>query len=175
MEAGKAARWLFGPEPVGPDNRGHLLARWIFLRCLGLIYFSAFYSLICQIKGLIGPDGILPARDYLPLVARAYPNWQRFWVAPTLFWASTGNHFLMFVCWLGIVASFLAILNVWPRTTLTICFLCFLAFVAAARDFSSYQFDGMLLEAGFISLFFAPSGLRPGFGRHHPPSRASLL
>jgi hypothetical protein len=33
----------------------------------------------------------------------------------------------------------------------------------------------MLLEAGFISLFFAPSGLRPGWGASHPPSRASLF
>src|SRR5690242_2576547 len=139
MEAfSKVAQWLLGPEPIDHAHPGHLLPRWIFLRTLGLIYFSAFYSLIFQIKGLIGPDGILPARDYLPLVARAYPNWQRFWVAPTLFWASTGNHFLMFVCWLGIIASILVILNVWPKATLPVCFLCFLSFVAAARDFSSY-------------------------------------
>ena len=46
---------------------------------------------------------------------------------------------------------------------------------AAAQDFSGYQSDGMLLEAGFISLFFAPAGFRPGFGRTHPVSRASLF
>src|SRR6202790_3776761 len=33
----------------------------------------------------------------------------------------------------------------------------------------------MLLEAGFIALFFAPSGMRPGFGRTSPPMRASLF
>ena len=33
----------------------------------------------------------------------------------------------------------------------------------------------MLLEAGFIALFFAPPGLRPGIGRENPPSRASLF
>jgi hypothetical protein len=33
----------------------------------------------------------------------------------------------------------------------------------------------MLLEAGFISIFFAPSGFRPGWGEHSPPSRASLF
>src|SRR5438309_3970876 len=41
--------------------------------------------------------------------------------------------------------------------------------------FSGYQSDGMLLEAGFISLFFAEPGLRPGFAPEHPPSRASLF
>jgi lipase maturation factor 1 len=33
----------------------------------------------------------------------------------------------------------------------------------------------MLLEAGFISLFFAPAGWRPGLGRRHLNSRASLF
>jgi hypothetical protein len=33
----------------------------------------------------------------------------------------------------------------------------------------------MLLGAGFVCLFFAPSGLRPGLGATHPPSRASLF
>ena len=33
----------------------------------------------------------------------------------------------------------------------------------------------MLLEAGFIALFFAPPGLRPGLGELNPPSRASLF
>ena len=60
--------WLLGPEPITDKRPGHLWPRWIFLRALGLIYFSAFYSLLFQIKGLIGPDGILPAQDYLQAV-----------------------------------------------------------------------------------------------------------
>ena len=81
----------------------------------------------------------------------------------------------MALCWAGMAASLLLVLNLWPRGMLAICFVCFLSFVAAAQDFSGYQSDGMLLEAGFISLFFAPSGLRPGFGRASPPPRASLF
>jgi hypothetical protein len=53
-----------------------------------------------------------------------------------------------------------------------ICFLCFLSFVGASSVFSSYQSDGMLLEAGFLALFYAPRGLRPGWGASDPPSRA---
>src|SRR5579862_6742331 len=56
------ARWLLDSE-MGPDDR--FIARWIVLRALGLIYFSAFFSLVFQIRGLIGPDGILPANHYL--------------------------------------------------------------------------------------------------------------
>ena len=54
-------------------------------------------------------------------------------------------------------------------------FFGFLSFVSAAQDFSGYQSDGMLLEAGFIALFFAPPGLRPGLGAASPPSRRSLF
>ncbi|MGA2534736.1 MAG: lipase maturation factor family protein [Terracidiphilus sp.] len=79
------------------------------------------------------------------------------------------------VIWLGIIASVLAFSNLWPRLTLSVCLLCFLSFVTAAQVFSSYQSDGMLLEAGFLALFFAPHGLLPGLGVAKPSSRASLV
>ena len=65
----------------------------------------------------------------------------------------------------ALLASLLLMLNLWPRGMLLACFVCFLSFVSAAQDFSGYQSDGMLLEAGAIALFFAPSGFRPGLGR----------
>jgi len=165
--------WLFGPEPISNKRPGHLWPRWIFLRALGLIYFSAFYSLLFQIKGLLGPNGILPARDYLQAVAAA-PQLHKYLFAPTLLWLGSSDRALMLVCWTGAIASLLVFLNVWPRGMLVVCFVCFLSFVSAAQDFSGYQSDGMLLEAGFFALFFAPPGFLPGLGRAHPPSRASL-
>ena len=39
----------------------------------------------------------------------------------------------------------------------------------------TYQHDGLLAEASFLCLFFAPPGIWPGWGRSHPPSRASLF
>jgi len=164
-------RWLFDSKAGFADR---LLPRWIFLRALGLIYFSAFYALVFQIRGLIGPDGILPAGEYLEAVGRQLGP-ERLWFAPTLLWFSSANHMLTAICWVGMIAAVLLVLNAWPRATLFICFVCFLSFVAAAQDFSGYQSDGMLLEAGFISLFFAPAGLWPGLGRSSPPSRASLF
>jgi lipase maturation factor 1 len=166
-----AVRWLLDSEHGASDR---LIPRWLFLRVLGLIYFSAFFSLIFQIRGLIGPEGILPARDYLQAVAHSFGH-ARFWFAPTLLWLSSGAQMLVFLCWAGMVASLLLALNVWPRGTLAICFVCFLSFVSAAGDFSGYQSDGMLLEAGFIALFFAPPGFHPGLGAKRPPCRASLF
>ena len=163
--------WLFSSSSGAPDR---LVPRWIFLRALAAIYFSAFYSLLFQIKGLIGPDGILPAHDYLPAVARVYPA-AKLWIAPTLFWISSSSHALMIVTWIGLLASIAAFINIWPRLSFFLCFVCFLSFVSAAQDFSNYQSDGMLLEAGFISLFFAPRGVRPELASASPPSRASLF
>lgn len=165
-------RWFAGPRPAGPP--GYLLPRWLFLRALGVIYFSAFYSLVFQIRGLLGPDGLLPAGMYLKQVTR-YLGPARYWFAPTLLWLSSSDRALMALCWIGMLASVLLFLNVWPRGTLVICFVLFLSFVAAAQDFSGYQSDGMLLTAGFVSCFFAPRGWRPGWGEAKPPSRGSLL
>src|SRR5580700_10198475 len=153
MDWPRAYRWLFDSRH-GASER--LIPRWIFLRALGLIYFSAFFSLIFQIRGLIGPEGILPAGEYLQAIAQQLGHVARVWYAPTLFWFSSGSQMLVALCWIGMVASLLLVLNLWPRGMLLICFVCFLSFVSAAQDFSGYQSDGMLLEAGFIALFFAP-------------------
>ena len=162
-------RWWTGPGPAGPP--GHLLPRWLFLRALGLIYFSAFYSLVFQIRGLLGPHGLLPAGLYLADISRA-AGLQRYWYAPTLLWLNSSSSILLSLCWIGMIASLMLVLNIQPRAMLIFCFVVFLSFVAAAQDFSGYQSDGMLLCAGLLSIFLAPSGLRPGFGEAEPPSRA---
>lgn len=165
-------RWFFGGGPEsGP---GHLWPRWLFLRALGLIFFSAFYSLLFQIDGLIGPRGILPAGEYLHLIAQQLEI-LRYWYAPTLYWLGSGTTALKLTCWAGLLASGTLVFNLWPRLSVAVCEICYLSFVAAAQDFASYQSDGMLLAAGFLCLFFAPSGLRPRLGRSQPPSRASLF
>ena len=165
-------RWLFDRDQ-GPRNR--FAARWIFLRALAGIYFAAFLALYFQISGLIGPHGILPAGSLLAAIQRQAPGLMRFWYAPTLFWFSSSAHAMMVVVWIGLVASVLAFLNLWPRLSLLACFICFLSFVTSAGDFSAYQSDGMLLEAGFLALFFAPRGLWPGWGIQSPPARAALF
>jgi len=164
-------RRLFDSKQGASDR---LLPRWIFLRALGLIYYSAFFSLAFQIRGLIGPHGILPAGEYLQALAERFSH-AGYWYAPTLLWISSNSRMLTGICWVGMIASLLLVLNFWPRGMLAVCFVCFLSFVSAAQDFSAYQSDGMLLEAGFIAMYFAPAGFRPRWGEASPPSRASLF
>ena len=168
--ARRAFLWLFSSEYGARDR---LISRWVFLRALGVIYFSAFFALLFQVKGLIGTNGLMPAAQYL--AGGRSLGLMRFWAAPTLLWISSGNHMLMALMWAGLIASVLLVLNVSPRPMLLVCFVCYLSFVGAAREFANYQSDGMLLEAGFISLFLAPPGLLPGWGAKRPPMRAAIL
>jgi hypothetical protein len=165
-------RWLFASYPAQAPRR--LAARWLFLRALGLIFFSAFYSLLQQVRGLIGPDGLLPADQYLEAI-RQVSGTSRYWYVPTLLWLKSDSRSLMLLAWVGLFASVLLVLNFWPRGMIFICLVTYLSFISALQTFSSYQSDGMLLSAGFISLFFAPPGWWPRWGERHPPSRSSLF
>jgi len=161
----------FGIDPL----ETYLRARWIWLRALGAIFFSAFFSFSHQIHGLIGETGILPASDYLRQLSGFFGTIQKVWYAPSIFWLSSGDGALTAVVAIGLIASALLILNIAPRAMVLTCVILFLSCISVLQDFSSYQSDGMLLEAGFVSLFFAPGGLRPRLGAQHPPSRFSLF
>ena len=157
--------------PSITSSTSSLWPRWLWLRALGLIFLSAFYSLYSQITGLIGPRGILPAGEYLRAVrdATALP----WWAAPTLYWLGSSDGVLLAVVLLGAAASLLLVANVAPRACIAVALICFLSFVSVGQEFAGYQSDGMLLEAGFLSLFYAPRGLRPGLGA--PASRLPLF
>src|SRR5205814_2114456 len=100
---------------------------------------------------------------------------ERTWYAPTLLWINASDLALTLLVVAGIVASLLLVFNSWPKLAIGLCTLFFLSCIGALQDFSSYQSDGMLLEAGFLSFFFAPRGGRPGLGASDPPSRFSLF
>src|SRR5438445_271312 len=133
MNAWSPASWLrrlFDSECGAPDR---FLPRWIFLRAIGLIYYSAFFSLVFQIRGLIGPRGILPANEYLQAVAERFGH-AGYWYAPTLLWFSSSSGMITGICRAGMIASVLLVLNFWPRGMLAVCFVCFLSFVTAAHS-----------------------------------------
>jgi lipase maturation factor 1 len=158
---------------LSQGSSDHFIARWLFLRSLGIIYFSAFFLLVYQVRGLIGARGILPAPEYLQ--AAQGLGALRFWYVPTVLWYSSSDHMIVALCWTGLAASLALVANIWPRAMLVICFCCFLSFVSVAQEFSGYQSDGMLLEAGVLSIFLAPSGILPGWGREQPVLRVAMF
>ncbi len=152
-----------------------LWPRWFYLRILAVGFIAGFLSLSTQIHGLIGPQGILPARQFLQAIASHEPGWRRFLLVPSILWWNSGPAGLDLLCAGGFIAALLLFLNIWPRATLFLCWLFYLSFVSVARDFSGFQSDGLMLESALLAIFLAPRGFRPGMGEGSPPSAAALF
>jgi len=162
-----------GVTVVGSSGQsGFIIARWVVLRGLAVVFFSAFYSFAFQIQGLIGPRGISPAVDYLAAAREQLTAPRRYLEVPTLFWLTGASTVpLGVVVTLGFMASLLLFANWAPRVSVLACTTLFLSIISVSGVFASYQSDGMLLEAGLLSAFFAPRGLRPGLGVNDAPTR----
>src|SRR3989442_10516390 len=159
-------QWLIG-APGGKSS--YEISQWLFLRALGLIYLIAFVSLWVQVKGLIGPHGILPAQDYLQALRR-YAGPERYRMVPTVLWLDASGRALDVVCALGVICAALLVADVWAGCGMICLLVLYLSLVAAGRDFLSFQLGLLLLEAGLPSVF--PRSRR-GWSRRPPPHPAS--
>jgi len=128
------------------------LVSWLFLRGLGLIYVAAFVSLALQIRGLVGHDGILPLAEYL---AAARDGWGpvAYWRLPTLFWLDASDTALIAGAIVGIALGVLVTVGIFERLSLAALFVLYLSYVYAGQLFMSFQWDLLLLEAGFLAIF----------------------
>ena len=163
--------WLIGEAR---DTPSYLIARWAFLRALGIVYLIAFLSFWSQIQGLIGPGGILPAESFLDLV-RANLGAERYWLVPTVLWLGAGASGLNLVCGLGALGSVLLILDLWPRGWLVVLWALYLSLVGVGQDFLAFQWDALLLEAGLLAILLAPGHLLPGRHPEPPPPPLAVV
>jgi lipase maturation factor 1 len=133
---------------------------WLFLRLLGAIYLAAFASLAVEITGLIGARGILPVSGYLAGLSKALGA-RAYWEAPTIFWLAHGDHILEAACWAGVGISALLISGLLAayleRIVLVSLYVLYLSLCTAGQDFLSFQWDSLLLEAGFLAIFLGNS------------------
>lgn len=169
----RLTRWGWGRHVEAPDYQA---TRWIFLRALGLIYLVAFISLGMQVTGLIGHHGILPADQFMSGLAQQcdaqHIGADRFRLAPTLCWFDASDGFLQFQCIAGMALAVVLVIGIAPAPCLALLWLIYLSLVTVGRDFYAFQWDNLLLEAGFFSIFLAPLQWLPRVARAGPPSRA---
>lgn len=160
--------WAFAAEWSGAGT-GHALSAWLFLRLLGLVYLAAFLSLAVQIRGLVGRDGILPAANFLA----AHRRWgaRRFLRLPTLCWWNASDGMLQFLCWGGAALALLLIAGFAPLPVSALLWLFYLSLFTIGQVFLRYQWDQLLLEAGFLAIFLAPAGFGPEFPPTSDPPR----
>jgi hypothetical protein len=143
------------------DAPAYYLSRWLFLRLLGVVFLVAFGSLWVQIHGLVGANGILPAREMLDAVSDRYSFLHRIWILPTLCWISPSDGFLHVLCAAGVVSSILLIVGIMPTVVLPLLWGLYLSHSVAGQVFLGFQWDTLLLESAFWAFFWAPLGLWP--------------
>jgi predicted DCC family thiol-disulfide oxidoreductase YuxK len=171
-----ATRLLWGKHVERPS---HVFVRRAFLSCLGVIYLIAFLSLWVQIAGLYGHDGIVPIRDTMAALkadaANSNIGFSRYFRLPTLCWLNSSDGFLKFQCAAGTALALLVVFGVAPAPCLFLLWLIYLSLCCVGEPFLSFQWDILLLETGFLAIFFAPWRLLPRHPlREHPPSRIVL-
>jgi lipase maturation factor 1 len=150
-------RLLWGKDVRPPT---YFWARRWFLHALGMIYLIAFVSLWVQVDGLIGSNGVSPLNQFLPAV-RAQLGRDVYALLPTLCWFDSSSTFLHFLCGSGVVLSLLLVLGIAPAVSLVALFVLYLSLTIAGQTFLSFQWDVLLLESGFLSIFFAPWRIWP--------------
>ncbi|HYC57185.1 MAG TPA: lipase maturation factor family protein [Candidatus Binatia bacterium] len=145
---------------------------WLLSRGVALVYLVAFASLAVQIQGLYGSDGILPISSYLEwLRGRGGPEvWQSY---PSLLWLGHGDAALAAFCWSGIFASLAWLAGFLPLAAASICWVLYLSLFVVGRVFLSFQWDILLLEAGFLAIFLQPTVIRESFSK--PRERSDIV
>lgn len=123
----RVTKLLWGPRLERPK---YGLTSWIFLRSLALVYLFAFLSWLPQLPGLVGPDGLLPAGHAVAV--------------------------LQFAALVGAAASIAAFAGRFVGPMLVAAWIACFAVTRGAGDFGAFQWDSLLLEAGFLALFLAP-------------------
>lgn len=134
------------------------LASWIFMRALGAIYLIAFLSFGPQAAGLIGSRGISPIAEFLGAVQRYYGP-SAYWNLPTLLWLGVGDAAIKAVWIAGACLAALFMLGLRWRILPILLFILYLSVVIAGQEFMGYQWDALLLEAGFLAIFIGSGSL----------------
>ena len=131
----------------------------MFLTGIALIYLIAFVSLWLQIEGLFGSEGIMPFERYFERLFKQDTPAAYILRYPSLLWLDhflkLGNSFLHILCGMGSLLSILALFNYWRGYSLFLCWIFYLSLVVLGSPFLSFQWDNLLLESGFLSIWLA--------------------
>src|SRR5262249_23523640 len=134
----------------------------LFLRSLGAVYLCAFASLWVQLAGLIGAQGIAPARALLELARERLGSGAPL-ALPTLLWLTGGADWALHgLCALGVAAALALVAGRASFWAALAAWLAYLSLVCVGDVFLSFQWDMLLLEAGLVALLAASREPRLG-------------
>ena len=139
----------------------HIISQWLFLRLLGCVYLIAFGSLFIQLRGLYGSRGILAVSTFVAALKKELGG-RAFFYFPTVFLFKSSDSFLTGCAVMGMGLALLLMAGILPVQSLILLWILYLSFVSVGQEFLSYQWDALLLETGFMSIFFSIADL-PSF------------
>jgi len=165
VKAGSFARFFFD------DLSEYRLARSLVVRGIGLVYLIAILSWWSQATLLVGPNGLVPMQDLLSFLRDrfAVTGQNPVFSLPTIFWfTGPSDAAIHILCFVGCIFSVMVILGFYPGPFLLGAWAAYLSLVNTGDVFMSFQWDVLLLEAGFLTLFLTPWARRLPWRR--PPA-----
>ena len=147
-----------GSEPAYELDRPatYALARVVFLHLLGLIYLIAFISYFVQFEGLYGAEGLIPLREQLQSAANLpfseFPTavaWHKTLHIDPYLWCNV-------LVIIGMFLSALATAGYGSAPVMAGCWTLYLSLANVGDVFLFFQWDSLLLEAGFLAILLAP-------------------
>ncbi len=142
-----------------------VIARWVFARVLGAVFFFAFASLGLQIRGLAGVRGIVPAEPWLDAVWRQLGP-AALWQVPTVCWVGAGDTALVVLCLAGCALALLLMWGAWfPGLCALLAWGLYLSLARVTNPFLGFQWDALLLETALLGALWLPWRWRPDWGR----------
>jgi predicted DCC family thiol-disulfide oxidoreductase YuxK len=128
----------------------------LFLKLLAAVYAIAFASLAVQVTGLAGERGIAPASRFFETIAANFDG-VRYFAVPSLFWWNASDGALRGGCWAGVALAAMLAAGYFERAALVLLYALYLSYSMAGQVFMRFQWDALLLEAGFLGIFFGHS------------------
>lgn len=141
------------------------------IRGLGIIYLVAIASWWLQVSALVGENGLVPAERFLDIVGKQLEeNGQHPLLAlPNFFWITGASNFVLHsTCWIGALLAVLVIVGRFTGPALVLLWLIYLSLLNTGGVFMSFQWDILLLEAGFLACFLCDWKRRTHW-RNPPP------
>jgi hypothetical protein len=145
---------------TGLDAPDYWLARLVFQRALAAIYLIAFLVAARQFVPLLGERGLLPVPEFV----RAVP----FRSSPSLFHFRYSDRLFGIVAWGGAAlaaAALVGLPDTWPIALTMLLWAAlwgaYLSIVNVGQTFYSFGWETLLLETGFLAIFFGPVWTAP--------------
>mmetsp|Transcript_501 Transcript_501/g.1004 ORF Transcript_501/g.1004 Transcript_501/m.1004 type:complete len:607 (-) Transcript_501:110-1930(-) len=145
--------------PLKKATQSFHVTKFVILRLVGFVYFIAFLGAYNQNRGLMGSNGLVPARNYMDQLKQKYDSpMAGFLKHPSLYWfidSSLEDSHLDVTAVIGLLVSFAVVLGFNSWLAMTVLWLLDFSIVTAAEgtSFYAYGWESQLLETGFLSIW----------------------